>query len=372
MAKSDGATLVTGFPAFSARRLADYLLERGEKVFLLCQAKFEDAARDLATEAKEKGRPGQLEILVGDVLNIDMGLSGRELKQVSREVKRIHHTAAIYYLGVAAGLTERVNVDGTRNVLDVAADLAHLDRFVFHSTAFVAGDRTGVILEDELEGGQNFRNAYERTKYEAERLVRARMKDLPISVVRPSVIVGDSKTGRIDRMDGPYFLIKTILNFPMDVALPLPEGGAYPLNMVPVDYVVAAAEVISRDPGAAGKTFHLTDPNPLSARRVFDIIADNAGRKRPKGSIPSLAFRYLLRLPGVEMMMRPQRHFFEYFSRLTIYNCMNTLSCLAGSDVTCPMFPSYAPALVNFVKNQARQRAHLQAEAETEIEDAFY
>ncbi|NOZ01569.1 MAG: SDR family oxidoreductase [Deltaproteobacteria bacterium] len=372
MAKARGANLVTGFPAFSARRLVELLLERGEKVFLLCQAKFEKAAGELAADAEQKGLAGRLVILVGDVLNIDMGLSGRELKQVAREVTRVHHIAAIYYLGVASGLTERVNVDGTRNVLDVASDLDRLERFVFHSTAFVAGDRTGVILEEELEAGQGFRNAYERTKFDAERLVRGHMKDLPISVVRPSIIVGDSKTGRIDRMDGPYFLIRTIVNFPVDVALPLPEGGAYPLNMVPVDYVVQAADLISRDPGAAGKTFHLTDPNPLPAHKVFDMVADNAGRKRPKGSIPSLASKYLLRLPGVEMMLRPQRHFFEYFNRLTIYNCMNTLTSLAGTGVTCPTFPSYAATLVDFVKNQARQKAHSMAKAETEIEDAFY
>jgi len=371
MAKISGATLVTGFPAFTARRLARLLLERGEKVFLLCQAKFEDAAKDLVKDAGERGLPGKAEILLGDVLNIDVGLSGKELKVLSREVRRIHHMAAIYYLGVGSGLTERVNVDGTRNVLDVASDLDHLDRLVFHSTAFVAGDRTGVILEEELEAGQTFRNAYERTKFEAERLVRARMKDLPISVVRPSVIVGDSATGRIDRLDGPYFLIRTIVNFPVDVALPLPEGGAYPLNMVPVDYVVAAADAISRDPGAAGKTFHLVDPNPLSARKVFDIVADNAGRKRPKGSFNSLAVRYLFRLPGVEMMLRPQRHFFEYFSRLNIYNCMNTLSCLSGTDIICPPFPTYAASLVNFVKNQARRQALAKSEPEVE-EDAFY
>jgi len=372
MPKSKDANLVTGFPAFTARKLAELLLEKGEKVYLLCQAKFEEDARGLAEHAKEKGLSGELVILVGDILNIDLGLSGRELKQMQKDVRRIHHIAAIYYLGVSFGLTEKVNVDGTRNVLDLATDMKHLERLVFHSTAFVSGDRTGVIMEDDLEGNQSFTNAYERTKFEAERLVRARMKELPISVVRPSLVVGESSSGEIDRMDGPYFLIKTIVNLPLDVAIPLPEGGGHPLNMVPVDYVVRSSDIISRAPEAEGKTFHLTDPNPLSARSVFDVVADAAGRKRPKGSIPSLALRYLFRFPGIGEMLRPQRHFFEYFSRLTIYNCMNTLSCLAGTDVTCPTFPSYASSLVEFVKEQARSKRAEKEDIPEIEEDVFY
>jgi thioester reductase-like protein len=194
-------------------------------------------------------------------------------------------------------------------------------------------------------------------------------------VVRPSIIVGDSRTGEIDRMDGPYYLVRTIVNFPVDVHIPLPGGGTYPLNMVPVDFVAAAADVISRDPNAAGKTYHLTDPNPMSARRVFEVVADVAGRKRPKGMIPSLAYRYLFRLPYVESLLRPQRHFVEMFNQLTIYNCMNTLQCLAGTGVQCPAFPSYATALVGYVQRRDHERHESAGAAragEEAEEDAFY
>lgn len=372
MTRAAEANLITGFSAFTARRLATLLVKRGDKVFILCQKKFEDQARAFAKSCAESNLPGPVEVLVGDVLDLDLGLSGREIKRLAREVTRMYHLASIYYLGETLGLTERVNVGGTRNALNFAADLPRLGRFVFFSTAFVAGDRTGVILEDELWEGQRFRNAYERTKFEAEQLVRSRMKDLPISVMRPSVIVGDSLTGEIDRLDGPYFLIRTLVHMPVDLPLPLLEGGIYPLNMVPVDYVVAAADALARDPRASGLTFHLTDPNPLPARKVFDLVADLAGRRRPRGSLPSAGIRLALKLPGIERLMRPQRHFIEYFTRLVIYNCMNTLTHLSGTGIVCPPFPAYAPALVRFVQEHRAPRTVEPDRIAEPEEDAFY
>ncbi len=372
MTKATQAHLVTGFSVFTARRLARHIAKRGEKVYVLCQKKFEDQAKAFAKACADEGLTGPVEVLVGDVLDLDLGLSGREIRRLAREVTRVHHLASIYYLGETLGLTERVNVGGTKNVLALAADLPRLERFVFFSTAFVAGDRTGVILEDELWEGQRFRNAYERTKFEAEQLLRSRMKDLPITVVRPSVIVGDSVTGEIDRLDGPYFLMRTLVHMPVDLPLPLLEGGIHPLNMVPVDYVVAAADALARDPRAAGMTFHLTDPNPLSARKVFDLVADLAGRKRPRGSLPSAGIRLAMKLPGIERFLRPQRHFIEYFSRLVIYNCMNTLTLLAGTGIVCPPFPSYAKALVRFIQERGTQRPAEQVQVPEPEEDAFY
>ena len=373
MPPRDEVTLITGFPAFTARRLARRLVGRGERVAVLCQPKFAGAATAFEATLRAEGLDPRIEFLHGDVANLDLGLSGKELKRLARDVVRVHHIASIYYMGATSGLIERVNIDGTRNVLDVAAELPALQRLVLYSTAFVAGDRTGVILEDELDEHQRFRNAYERTKCEAERLARARMNELPISVVRPSIIVGDSGTGEIDRLDGPYQLIRTIVGFPVDVHLPLPGDGAFPLNMVPVDFVVAAADAIARAPAAAGRTFHLTDPNPLSARRVFETVADVAHRKRPRGSIPQRAYRYLFKVPWLGELLLPQRHFLECFDQLTIFNCMNTLEALAGTGVSCPSFPSYAGSLVRFVKARSEAtRTPTAGRKGAQEDDAFY
>lgn len=352
LVRKGGAIFITGFPGFSAKRLIKYLVEKGEDCIFLVQGKFVPLAEEFIRTCKENNPPGTLEMLVGDVLHLDLGLSGKEIKRLSKEVAIIHHTAAIYYHNVPYSLAEAVNVDGTKHLLDLATDLDNLKRVVFYSTAFVSGDRTGVIMEEDLDEGQSFRNAYEKTKFLAENLVRNRFKDIPISVVRPSIIVGDSKTGEIERMDGPYYLIKTIVTFPVDVHLPLPGGGTYPLNMVPIDFVVGSADVISKDPRAVGKTFHITDPNPLSARKVFEIVADVVGRKRPKGFIPPFIYHYAFKIPFIEKVFRAQRVFIEIFNQLVIYNCMNTLEILDGTGVQCPPFPRYAGALVGFVQRQ--------------------
>ncbi|HWU86988.1 MAG TPA: dephospho-CoA kinase, partial [Kofleriaceae bacterium] len=204
--------LVTGYPAFTAKRMIAKLLaaeppEQTAKFYVLAQPKFADeAARFVAT------LPGRerAEVLVGDVCDMDLGLSSTEYRALSKELTWIHHLAGIYFMGVDDETARRVNVGGTRTVLDLARDVGRLERVVHWSTAMVSGDRHGRFYEEDLEAGQRFLNAYERTKYEAEKLVRAAMRRLPITVLRPGIIVGDTATGEIDKLDGPYYLMVLI------------------------------------------------------------------------------------------------------------------------------------------------------------------
>src|SRR6476659_4204662 len=253
-------SLVTGFPAFTAQRLARRLVQKhpDEKIFLLSRDKFlAQAGAFVDTLGDARSR---IEVLEGDVADMDLGLGGGEYKALAAEVTAIHHTAAVYYLGAKRELVERVNIDGTRTMLDLAADCTRLRRFVHWSTAQVSGARSGVILEEELDCGQRFRNVYEETKFRAERMVRDAARRLPVTILRPGIIVGDSKSGEIDKFDGPYYLLVLIVSSPIDVHLPLPGRGSSPLNLVPIDYVVDAAIALARDPRAVGGTFHLTDP----------------------------------------------------------------------------------------------------------------
>src|SRR5262249_18746385 len=147
---------------------------------------------------------------------------------------------------------------------------------VHWSTAAVSGKRKGVILEEELDEGQSFRNVYEATKFEAEKLARSAARRMPVTVLRPGIIVGDSSTGEIGRLDGPYCLMLFIVQGPLDVGLPLPGRGAAPMHLVPIDFVVDAAAALARDERAAGGTYHLTDPNPFAARQIYDLVAERA------------------------------------------------------------------------------------------------
>jgi thioester reductase-like protein len=356
-------SLVTGFPSFTTQRLVRRLLEKhaDEKLYLLSRDKFLSAAESfLETLGEARSR---VTLLEGDVCDMDLGLGGGEYKALAAEVTAIHHTAAVYYLGAKREMVERVNIDGTRTVLELAADCSKLRRMIHWSSAQVSGSRSGVILEEELDCGQRFRNIYEETKFQAELLVRAAQRRLPITILRPGIIVGDAKTGEIDKFDGPYYLLVLIVSSPVDVSLPLPGRGNAPLNLVPIDFVVDAAVALSDDPRAQGGTFHLTDPCPFSARAVYEIVAHRADRKAPRGVIPTGLARALLKAPGLERLARAPLAFLEAFNHLALYNCRHTLELL-GAEVRCPPFDRYVDNLVRYVREvQAQKRQRLEEEA---------
>jgi thioester reductase-like protein len=349
---------VTGYPGFIGKRLVHRLAARQGKdarLVLLVQPKDARAAAGALADAGV-----QAELLEGDVQQMHLGLSGEEFKALARDVTDVWHLAA--RTSEAAGTDLRaVNVEGTRNVLDLAAAAPLLRRLNHFSTAFVSGDRAGVILEDELAAGQRFHDRYEETKFQAELLVRRAQADLPATIYRPSIVVGDSRTGEIDRFEGPYALAILLVASPLAVPLPLPADAVAPLNVVPVDFVVAASLAIAESPAAAGRTVHVVDPAPLSARRVYEMIAARAGKKLPPVSVPARLFEALLALPLVERLARGHRPGVAYVNQLAIYNCRNLLELLDGTGIHCPPITSYLDRLIEFVQATfARRRGHEQ------------
>ena len=346
--------LVTGFPAFTAKRMIAKLLaaEPETKLYVLARDKFAPEADQLLDRL---GAGDRAEVLVGDVCDMDLGLSSAEYRALSKELTWIHHLAGIYFMGVDDETARRVNVGGTRTVLELARDAARLERVVHWSTAMVAGNRNGTVYEDDLDAGQKFHNAYERTKYEAERLVRGAMRQLPITVMRPSIIVGDSKTGEIDKLDGPYYLMVLIATNASGLRLPLLGRGDAPLHLVPIDYVVDAAWHIARGDGAAGKTFHLVDPNPMSARAVFEGVAEHANTEKPRGSIPRPLARAVLRTPGLARLGRGPLAFLDMLDHTVHYDQTNTTNALAGGTVRCPPLADYLDVLVRHVLDVAQK-----------------
>ncbi len=347
------ASLVTGFPAFTARRwLAKLLAEpAGEKVYVLARDKFAAEAR--AFIATLPGAP-RTEILVGDVCDMDLGLSSVEYRALSRELTWIHHLAGIYFMGVDDETARRVNVVGTRAVLDLARDATRLERVVHWSTAMVSGDRRGTFYEEDLEAGQHFHNGYERTKYDAERLVRTAMRQLPITILRPGIIVGDSRTGEIDKLDGPYYLMVLIATNASNIRLPLLGRGDTPLHLVPIDYVIEAAWRVTRSDDAAGKTFHLVDPAPLTAEQIFDRVAEHANTEKPRGRIPGPLARAILKTPGLARLGRGPRAFVDLLDHVVHYDQTNTARALAGQHLACPSLADYLPVLVDYVLDVSR------------------
>ena len=358
--------LVTGWSGFIGRRLVrrlgDSLDRARDRLVLLTRSTHLDDAR---AELAELGLEG--EVLEGDVTKMHLGLSGAEYKRLTSQISEIWHLAGRYDLAADAATLRAVNLEGTRLVLELARASRRLERFHHFSTAYVSGDREGVILEDELETGQGFHDPYERAKFQAERLVRRAMPELPATIYRPSIVVGDSRTGEVDRLEGPYYLAILLVASPLKVPLPLPGQGLAPLNVVPVDFVVEAALSLGANPAAVGKTVHLADPAPLSARKVYELIAARAGRTLPTVALPHRAVEALLGLPILERLARPQRNVIRMVNHVAIYNCQNQLALLHGTGIRCPPITSYLDRLIEFAR--ARLAAAPRAKPGEEVED---
>lgn len=363
--------LVTGYPSFTARNLVSHLLatEPRARVTLVVREKFLPDVRH-HVERLPAGDRERLDIYSGDAAHMDLGLSRGELRTIGSSVDRIHHVAEVTYLGTDRKTAEEVNLGATREILEVAALCRKLSVLVHHSTALVSGDRRGTVREDELDVGQGFRNVVEETKARAEKLVRAAMPRLPIAVVRPGILVGSSEDGSVDRLDGPYLMFLLILTSPREVALPLPGKAQVRIPLVPVDFVCRAAAAIGRDRQSVGKTFHLVDPLPRTARDVFDLVARAGGRRSPRGFLPANLTRALLHAPGLERLTQNPRSFIEQLATEVHYDARNTELALAGSGIVCPAFDSYVERLVDMVRERVRERRETTRRDEI-IDDPF-
>ena len=364
----DEVVLLTGFPAFTARKMCEELVSRGRTlVHAVVHEKYRDEARE-ALDVLPLEQRARVNLVEGDAAAMDLGLSGKELASIAGEVDRIHHMAQVSWLAADRKLAEKVNIGGAREILEVAGACRSLKCLVFHSTAHVSGDRTGLVLEEDLQKGQGFRNAVEETLARGEKMMRGAMGRLPICVLRPTTIVGDSQTGEVDRFDGPYFLILLLVTSPPDIPVPLPGRAETLLHLVPVDYVVRAAHAIGRDARAPGRTFHVGDPSPLTAKRIFELVAAAGGRRSPRGFIPANLTKALLRTPGIDRLARSPRAFLDALATPVTYSFANTTELLADTDVRCPPLESYVERLVDYVQHRLREKRERDAASE-EIED---
>ncbi len=343
---------LTGFPGFIAARLIKELARGGEtRFFLLVQSKFLSGARaGVARLAEETGACAErFQILEGDITEPRLGMSEAEFERARAETTTLFHLAAVYDLGVRRELAMRVNVEGTRRVNEFARACAKLGRYHYVSTCYVAGLRTGLIREDELEHTAGFRNFYEETKYLAELEVERLKRELPVTIHRPAVVCGDSQTGETAKYDGIYYLIKYLLMQPRLLSLANIGNPDVRLNVVPVDFVVAAMAALARDERAVGATVQLADPRPLTTAELFETIAQALAGRGSRLRLPKPLVRATLGMPLSEKLTKLPRVGVPYFFLKQTYDTTRAKRLLAPHGVSCPPFPTYVRALIDFV-----------------------
>jgi thioester reductase-like protein len=364
------SVLFTGGSGLVAQRMVATILgtDASALVTLLC-AEREAPAAQAFVEALPAAERGRVRVVLGAVDAMDLGMAGSDYREVVESITTIHHMAGMQDMRAKADTLRRLRVDGTRRVLELAAACPRLTRLCHWSSVHVAGKRKGVVLEEDLDEGQSFSNAFEEMQCAAEKLARAAQPRLPVTVLRPGIIVGDSHTGAIDRFDGPYYLMLLIVRNTTPVALPLPGRGSAPLHLVPIDFVIDAAHALSQDERAVGKTFHLVDPNPLPARRVYELVAEHAQTVSPRGFIPQGITRTLLRAPGVERLSRAPRAFMESFDHQVFFNSRHAMALLGEHGIACPPFDSYVQNLLRFLRDALDERPATEADAGPDGED---
>jgi thioester reductase-like protein len=341
---------LTGFPGFIASRLLRRLANEAGRFMLLVQPAFlERANEELATIAEQAGRPvSDFSILQGDITLPDLGLSSKDLAAASSESIILFHLAAVYDLAVARGTGMLVNVEGTANVNQLARSLPGLVHYHYVSTCYVAGKRTGVILEDELQHQAGFRNHYEETKYLAEIAVDALKSELPVTIHRPSVVCGDSRTGETVKYDGIYYLIRYLLKWPSLLSAFNIGNSEVTLNLVPVDFVVEAMSALARDPLSIGKTIQIADPNPLTTQQLFDTIALSLKGKPSRITIPASLVESSLLLPVSPKITDLPHSAVPYFFLKQTYDTTQARRLLEPHGISCPPFESYVKSIADF------------------------
>ena len=341
---------ITGFPGFIASRLVRRLARDGGKFLLLVQPALARQARsDLQDIARETQKPIEdFQLLEGDISEPDLGLSSTELEVARSESTLIFHLAALYDLAVPREPAMLVNVTGTRNVNAFAKSARKLLHYHYVSTCYVAGKRRGRIHETDLKHDAGFRNYYEETKYLAETEVAALSGELPITIHRPSVVCGDSVSGETAKFDGVYYLINYLLKSPRLFSILNIGNREVKLNLVPVDFVVESLASLTRDSSAIGKTLQLADPNPLSTRELFDVLASEISGHGSRISLPPAVVHSFLRLPisppitGLPLAAVP------YFFLDQTYDTTAAREMLKPHGITCPAFPSYANNIIEY------------------------
>ncbi len=354
--KFNETIFLTGFPGFIAERLVERLAKPATQFFLLVQPQFvEKAVRDIETIAQKTGAPLEnFAVIEGDITRENLGISAEDLKIVSDETIDVYHLAAIYDLAVKKDLAYLVNVEGTKNVNNFVKNLPNLRRYNYISTCYVAGKRKGEILETELEHDAGFRNYYEETKYLAEVEVEKLKNDLPVTIFRPAVVVGDSHTGETSKYDGIYYLIHYLRKAPNLLRLVNVGNKNVKLNLVPVDFVVEGIAALAEDKAATGKTIALADPNPLTTEQIFDAISEQMTGKKSVIKPPPALIEKSLMLPFSPPVSGLPHSGVPYFFLSQTYNTSIAEELLGKHKILCPNFKIYVANLLEFIEKNPK------------------
>lgn len=364
---------VTGATGFIGRRLVKKLLQRkGTVVSFLLRRESEDkvaALREYWGVGAARAVP-----VFGDLTAAKLGVAPEDARRLKGQVDHFFHLAAVYDLGADEESQVEVNVEGTRHAVAFARAI-EAGHFHHVSSIAAAGLYEGVFREDMFDEAENFEHPYFLTKHESEKIVRQEAK-LPWTVYRPAMVVGDSSTGEMDKIDGPYYFFKLIQRMRQLLPPWMPtvglEGGR--INIVPVDYVVAALDHIAHQPGIARRCFHLVDPVGYRVGDVLDIFSRAAHAPRMNvfvnaallGFIPRGVKKGLLAIAPIRRLRNAilkdlglPEDILQFVNYPTRFDSREAQAMLKGTGIVCPNLKDYAWLLWDYWERHLDPDLHI-------------
>ncbi|MGB2697449.1 MAG: SDR family oxidoreductase [Candidatus Zixiibacteriota bacterium] len=334
------------------------LLIRGESD-IQAERRLDEMLWDLSPEIDFNQAKQRIQVIRGDITLERLGLSKALYKRLAKEITHIIHSAATVQFQLPLECAHKVNCEGTKHIIalaKLAKKNGQLQRVAYISTAYVSGNREGRILEDELDCGQEFGNTYEQTKFESEKYVRSLMNEWPITIFRPSIIVGDSKTGKTTAFNVLYVPLKLIYRGIIKI---LPGSQYTPLDVVPVDFVCDAINYIFfNNNECVGRTYHLTasQKKATTTGQVVDLASDFFNQAASGQRIPQIKF-----LPAelchevrpylgshTRRVLQAMEPFEPYLSGERAFDNANTCSALKGTEIAPPQFRVYYQTILRY------------------------
>ncbi|MBC7624784.1 MAG: SDR family oxidoreductase [Aeromicrobium sp.] len=353
---------VTGATGFVGKFLVTNLLKRddgkaGPIYVLVRKQSVKKLDANIAWWGLDAKTQKRIVPIVGDLSKPKLGIAPADLTKLKGKVKHFFHLAAVYDMAADAASQSVANIDGTRNAVELAEAIK---AGCFHHTSSIAaaGLYDGTFREDMFEEAEELDHPYFRTKHDSEGIVRIECK-IPWRIYRPGMVVGHSKTGEIDKIDGPYYFFKFIQKMRKMLPQWMPtvgiEGGR--INIVPVDYVVDAMDYIAHKKGLDGGCFHLTDPEPMRIGEILNMFAKDAHAPQMTMRLNAKMFSFMpdYILQGL-MSVAPVRRarnqilndlgipkdIFSFISYPTRFDNRDTVKALKGSGISVPKLQDYS------------------------------
>lgn len=347
---------ITGATGFIGRRLVKKLLEReGSSIYFLVRS-VDQESLDALYEFWDCDKTRAIPI-VGDLTEPQLGVAAVDSKKLGKKTTHFFHLAAIYDLSADAESQLKVNVQGTRHAVAFAEQIGAKHFHLFSSIAS-AGMFEGLFREDMFEEAEGLDHPYFKTKHDSEGIVR-RECSIPWRIYRPAIVVGDSRTGEMDKIDGPYYFFKLIQRMRKMLPSWMPtigiEGGR--INVVPVDFVVKAVDHIAHLKGEDGKCFHLVDPTPMRVGDLLNTFARAAHAPEMTMRVNAALFSFVPRhIRKAMMALSPVRRIrqavmtdlglpddmLRFVNYPTRFDCRETTRVLKGTGISVPPLDDYA------------------------------